>query len=330
MTVSWRKVVLWNLILIAVLGLAVILVDWLGHPTDQGFFCSDTSIRFPYKESTISTTLLLSIFLPLPNITIFICEFFKILLRKKGGEGTGLRRPPGRLVLLVLLIASFGTVSLFWLGVGFCQITVHLAKFLCGRLRPHFIEVCQPNVDCSLEINRYAYISNYTCNRTEMNLIKAARASFPSAHSAVAFYSALYTIAYLNRIRITVWSSRFPGYALQFILFLTAWYTSLTRVHDNMHHWTDVLAGGIIGTIFALIVINYVEPPKPRLDRDIVQELRCLNALPPEFCEDEIEKSSEQQNQLQQSLLTKPPLNLEPTPPAIGVKNNTNVDFVKK
>ncbi|KAI5709205.1 hypothetical protein M8J76_012734 [Diaphorina citri] len=180
--------------------------------------------------------------------TIFVCELCKILYgqntSKVASTKAGPNKPPGRYVFLILLIKSFGTISLFWLGIGFAQITVHGAKFLCGRLRPHFFEICRPNIDCSLEQYRYAFITNYTCLGTDLNLI---RASFPSAHSAVAFYAALYTIIYLHRVRITIRGSRFPGYFLQFIIFQAAWYTSLTRVLDNMHHWTDVLAGALIG-----------------------------------------------------------------------------------
>ncbi|KAL1449132.1 hypothetical protein WDU94_000362 [Cyamophila willieti] len=53
-----------------------------------------------------------------------------------------------------------------------------------------------------------------------------------------------------------------------------------------MHHWTDVLAGTIIGVMFALLIINYVEPPRPRLDPEIIEELRRANALPAELCTD--------------------------------------------
>ncbi|KAI5708056.1 hypothetical protein M8J77_015497 [Diaphorina citri] len=259
----------------------------LSLPNIIGFFCSDTSIRYPFKESTVSTGLLACISLSLPNIIIFVCELCKILYgqntSKVASTKAGPNKPPGRYVFLILLIKSFGTISLFWLGIGFAQITVHGAKFLCGRLRPHFFEICRPNIDCSLEQYRYAFVTNYTCLGTDLNLIRSARASFPSAHSAVAFYAAVYTIIYLHRVRITIRGSRFPGYFLQFIIFQAAWYTSLTRVLDNMHHWTDVLAGALIGITFALLIINYVEPPRPRLDPEIIEELRRANALPAEL-----------------------------------------------
>uniref|UniRef100_A0A8D8QLP8 Phosphatidate phosphatase n=1 Tax=Cacopsylla melanoneura TaxID=428564 RepID=A0A8D8QLP8_9HEMI len=282
---SFWEVIRTHTFLVLCLGVTVLLLAVFGQPSEQGFFCSDTSIRYPYKDSTVSTGLLAAISLTLPNIIIFLCEFCKLMYggRSTSDKNRSYSKPPGRFMFLILLIKSFGTISLFWLGIGFAQVTVHAAKFLCGRLRPHFIAVCLPSVDCSLEENRYNFITNYTCLGTDVSLIKAARASFPSAHSAVAFYAAVYTIAYLHRVRISIKGSRFPGYFLQFLIFQAAWYTSLTRVLDNMHHWTDVLAGTIIGVMFALLIINYVEPPKPRLDPEIIEELRRANALPAEL-----------------------------------------------
>lgn len=43
---------------------------------------------------------------------------------------------------------------------------------------------------------------------------------------------------------------------IQFAIFITAWYTALTRINDNMHHYSDVLAGSIIGTSFAILMVN--------------------------------------------------------------------------
>lgn len=45
---------------------------------------------------------------------------------------------------------------------------------------------------------------------------------------------------------------------IQFAIFISAWYTALTRITDNMHHCTDVLAGSIIGTSFAVIMVNNI------------------------------------------------------------------------
>lgn len=50
--------------------------------------------------------------------------------------------------------------------------------------------------------------------------------------------------------------SKMFKHLLQFMFLMFAWYTSLTRVSDYKHHWTDVLAGSLIGTVYAIIVVS--------------------------------------------------------------------------
>lgn len=43
-----------------------------------------------------------------------------------------------------------------------------------------------------------------------------------------------------------------------------AYYTGLTRITDNRHHWSDVLAGLAQGTIVALLTTRYLWPAYKR------------------------------------------------------------------
>jgi len=43
---------------------------------------------------------------------------------------------------------------------------------------------------------------------------------------------------------------------LQAIAFFLAYYTALSRISDYMHHWSDVLAGAINGTVIALLDVS--------------------------------------------------------------------------
>jgi len=50
--------------------------------------------------------------------------------------------------------------------------------------------------------------------------------------------------------------SKLLRHLLQFLFIMVAWYTALSRVSDYKHHWSDVLAGSLIGSISALVVVS--------------------------------------------------------------------------
>lgn len=39
---------------------------------------------------------------------------------------------------------------------------------------------------------------------------------------------------------------------------MMTWFTCLSRISDYKHHWSDVLAGALLGVTCALIVANFV------------------------------------------------------------------------
>ena len=45
---------------------------------------------------------------------------------------------------------------------------------------------------------------------------------------------------------------------LQFLLFAGAFYISLSRITDNRHHPTDVIAGILVGLFFAAIILLFL------------------------------------------------------------------------
>lgn len=50
--------------------------------------------------------------------------------------------------------------------------------------------------------------------------------------------------------------SRLLKHFLQFMLMIIAWFTALSRISDYKHHWSDVLAGSVIGILFAFLVVS--------------------------------------------------------------------------
>uniref|UniRef100_A0A6I8NN47 Phospholipid phosphatase 3 n=1 Tax=Ornithorhynchus anatinus TaxID=9258 RepID=A0A6I8NN47_ORNAN len=116
-----------------------------------------------------------------------------------------------------------------------------------GRLRPHFLDVCNPDfstINCSL-----GYIQDYKC-RGPLGKVLEARKSFFSGHASFSLYTMLYLVLYLQA-RLTWRGARLLRPLLQFTLIMMAFYTGLSRVADHKHHPTDVLAGFIQGALVA-------------------------------------------------------------------------------
>lgn len=45
-----------------------------GSPYQRGFFCNDESIRYPFKESTVSSKVLYTVGLGLPTLIVSIIK----------------------------------------------------------------------------------------------------------------------------------------------------------------------------------------------------------------------------------------------------------------
>ena len=81
-----------------------------------------------------------------------------------------------------------------------------VCKVSAGRLRPHFISVCQPDQTCD-DWPRPEYISNFTCQgNTQLfphqaereERLREARLSFLSGHASLSWYGMVFSAGYLH------------------------------------------------------------------------------------------------------------------------------------
>ena len=150
-----------------------------GKPFRRGFYCDDTSIRYPLKNSTISSKVLQLYSLGIPILTIATVHFVS------AGSPRQLRE---------LSWILYNEVIVFVFGALCSQFLTDIAKYSIGRLRPHFLDACKPkDIDRLCGRNDYRYIEDYECTQTDLYLAKDSRLSFMSGHSSLSAYSMVFT-----------------------------------------------------------------------------------------------------------------------------------------
>ncbi|KAH8309145.1 hypothetical protein KR059_006163, partial [Drosophila kikkawai] len=259
--------ILMDLCLLSCVGLPMLGFSLYGEPVKLGFFCNDSSLRHPYKDSTMRSWMLYLICGALPASMMLLVEFFRAQDSRLHGPFQKHRLGSGyhlcHLELPFWLLECYRKIGIFVFGLGVEQLTTNIAKYAIGRLRPHFYTLCQPvmldGTTCNDPINAGRYIEDFTCAAMDITSkrLKDMRLSFPSGHASFACYSMLYMAIYLQR-RMHWNRLRMLRHLLQFLLLMFAWYTALSRVSDYKHHWSDVLAGSGIGLTYAVVVVSSV------------------------------------------------------------------------
>ncbi|KAI8118444.1 putative phosphatidate phosphatase [Lucilia cuprina] len=216
----------------------------------RGFFCADLTIRYPYHECTITVPMLLVCMLLLPMLFLSVVEIMRLCHNFR-------MRQYLRNVTFSLGCFSFGFIATY--------LSTELAKNVVRRLRPHFYTACRPQLNdgstCEDVKNRNLFVEQYYCSNRNLSALQLRElyVSFPSAHSSLSFYAMLFLAFYLHAIwRGGRGIQRVLRHLLQFLFLSMAWFISLSRVADYWHHWSDVLAGAVMGIIYATLTALYV------------------------------------------------------------------------
>ncbi|OLN81843.1 PA-phosphatase related-family protein-like protein 1 [Colletotrichum chlorophyti] len=139
-----------------------------------------------------------------------------------------------------------------------------MIKWLIGGLRPNFLEVCQPDISKALQPggnqtgldgSGYGGImwTSDICTREMDGTLSNALESFPSGHTTCMFAGMVYLYLYLNA-KLKVFSNYHPSMwklVLTYAPILGATLVGGSLTVDQTHNWYDILAGGLIGTMFA-------------------------------------------------------------------------------
>lgn len=247
-TQSKRQITLQIIIDIVIwltVGLPVLYLFVSGVPFDRGFFCDDTSIRYPYKPDTISTELLIVLCFGASLIIVPLIELLNCLDRRR-------RHSCCSGADIYYCIKGY---AVFLVGFVIDQLFVEAIKNETGSLRPNFIDVCRPDYNKTLCNNKNAYITEYRCTSIQHDAsdIRDSRQSFPSGHAAFAVYTAAFFCLYIER-RLKISYSRILKLMLQMALLFLSTLCGISRVQDNKHHTHDVIAGSIVGIVVSVAV----------------------------------------------------------------------------
>ncbi|XP_066967218.1 phospholipid phosphatase 1 isoform X1 [Macrobrachium rosenbergii] len=246
-----------NFILLLIVAASIFVVKKVWSPFERGMFCDDESIRYPYSDyESVSDTALLLFGVAMPVGLISLLEWSRTR-RESVGKPVKLC---GR-NLHSWFWAAYCSVGTFLFGCACSQLTTDIAKYTVGRLRPHFVDICKPDwsqINCS-EI----YVQHIPCTNTDEHRLKEARLSFPSGHASFSAYTMIYLVIYLQ-VRFKFKGPELLRPFLQFVCLMLTFYTSVSRISDYKHHWSDVLSGFIIGTIVAILIALYFSDLFPR------------------------------------------------------------------
>ncbi|GAO15359.1 uncharacterized protein UV8b_07080 [Ustilaginoidea virens] len=171
--------------------------------------------------------------------------------------------PIAAILLAQIRVRSFwdannGVVGLLYSLITAAVFQVFL-KWLVGGLRPHFLDVCKPDVSRAKALaglNAKGYQQLYftpdicTGDRKEIN---DSLESFPSGHTTAAFAGFVYLSLYLNA-KLKVFSNYHPAMWKLILVYAPVLGAALiggALTIDEYHNWYDVVAGAVIGTVMA-------------------------------------------------------------------------------
>lgn len=222
-------------------------------PYQRGFSCNDKSIGFPFRPDTISSGVSAAVGIAVPVLVILVHQVFTARCHKNLETSYSHQE---------LLKNVFFYLYPFTGGCMFGYVFVTIGKFEIGRLRPNFLDVCKPTFEVSdvtyncantTELGRYVAV--YKCVDSDA---RESQLSFPSGHTAFTAFCMIYLVGYLHfRVDQILCTFSLKPF-LQACCLWYCWWVGLSRICDYMHHWSDVLAGGIIGTLASFFALWYM------------------------------------------------------------------------
>ncbi|XP_017585333.1 PREDICTED: phospholipid phosphatase-related protein type 5 isoform X2 [Corvus brachyrhynchos] len=145
-------------------------------------------------------------------------------------------------------------LGIYAFGLFATDIFVNAGQVVTGNLAPHFLALCKPNYT-ALGCKQYTqFISSVHACTGNPDLIMKARKTFPSKEAALSIYAAMYLAMYITNT-VKARGTRLAKPVLCLGLMCLAFLTGINRVAEYRNHWSDVIAGFIIGISIAVFLV---------------------------------------------------------------------------
>ncbi|KAI3976581.1 hypothetical protein MKX01_008439 [Papaver californicum] len=220
-------------LILVLLGVIVLVLN-LTHPFYR-FVGKDmmTDLKYPLKDNTVPAWAV-PIYAVLLPVIIFTCFYIR-------------RRDVFDLHHAIL--------GLFY-AVLVTGVLTDSIKNAVGRPRPDFFWRCFPDGK-----DVYDALGDVICHG-DAKVIKEGHKSFPSGHTSWSFAGLSFLSLYLaGKIKCFDRRGHVAKLCIVLLPLLAAALVGVSRVDDYWHHWQDVFAGGILGSIVSLLVYHQFFPP---------------------------------------------------------------------
>ncbi|XP_023696024.1 phospholipid phosphatase-related protein type 5a isoform X3 [Paramormyrops kingsleyae] len=227
----------------------------------QGFFCYDNAYTKPYlgpeELSAIPPAILYTVVAGVPALVISATEsvFFLLQYVSEDVDNREKITVMGDCCYLNPLVRrTFRFLGVYAFGLFATDIFVNAGQVVTGNLAPHFLTVCKPNYTALGCQQAALFISQQgACTGNEEDVLRA-RKSFPSKEAALSVYAALYVSMYIT-CSVKAKGTRLAKPVLSLGLMCLALLAGINRVVEYRNHWSDVIAGFIVGGAIATFMV---------------------------------------------------------------------------
>ncbi|TGZ71261.1 hypothetical protein CRM22_002750 [Opisthorchis felineus] len=229
-------------VIVSLLHLCYFIISAAAGFSRLRIFCDDDSLRYPYKSDTVTIVGCAFYAYLLPVLTVIVLEVLLAVYN---------RYTLHHRVWKMMAFLMYNFVITFLMAAGVCLMLTNLIKYTLGRPRPHFWDVCQPDV-CP---TRTGVAASYTCRGTNKDALDDLFKSFVSGHSSLAAVGSTYAVLYLQeRLHLTMAPMVRP--LIQVVYVSSAAYIAMSRYADHKHHPWDIIAGVLLGSFIAFVLVQ--------------------------------------------------------------------------